>query len=311
MMMRILILGAGAVGGYLGARLIESGADVTFLLRGERLNFIRDNGLNIYSELGNIKLKPKFITSDKLTHNFDLLILACKAYSLINAVNDIKPVVNKDTRILPLLNGVSHLQYLDDFFGREAIMGGLVHLAVELDTKGQINHLNYFHRFVFGCRHPEQNTCGRLLENIISNTKLEFSHSTHIQHDMWEKFVFLTTLAGATCLFRGNIGEIMRTESGYDYITGVFQECVDIATAYGHRPNDETMHDYIELLTNVNSDYTSSMLRDIHGGVATEANHILGEMLKRGIEKKLSVTLLGYAYSHLQVYEFQRDKLIL
>ncbi|MBL1141459.1 MAG: 2-dehydropantoate 2-reductase [Proteobacteria bacterium] len=309
--MRILILGAGAAGGYLGARLIESDEEVTFLLRGERLNFIRDNGLIVYSELGNIKCRAKFITSDKLTRDFDLVILACKAYALINAVNDIKPAIDKDTRILPLLNGVSHLQYLDEFFGREAIMGGLVHLAVELDTKGRINHLNHFHRFIFGCRHPEQNTCGRILENIISKTKLEFSLSTHIQHDMWEKFIFLTTLAGATCLFRGNIGEIMQTESGKDYITGLFQECVDIATEYGHRPNDATMHDYIELLANVDSDYTSSMLRDINGGAATEANHILGEMLKRGVEKKLSVTLLGYAYSHLQVYEYQRDRLII
>lgn len=307
--MKILILGAGAVGGYLGARFIESGADVTFLLRGERLKSIREYGLQVNSQLGNINLKPNFITSERLTPDYDLVFIACKAYALINAVNDIKPAMSKNSNVLPLLNGVSHFQYLDDFFGREKVMGGLVHLAVELDYEGQINHLNDFHRIVFGIRHPLQATCGRLLEKTLSGTELNYHYSRHIQHDIWEKFIFLTSLAGATCLFRGSIGEIMKSESGREYILGVFQECIDIATVCGHAPNENTLLEYVELLTEVGSAYTSSMLRDIQAGMETEADHILGEMLRCGIEKKSSTTLLGYAYSHLQVYESQRIKL--
>ena len=304
--MRILILGAGAVGGYLGARLIEAGADITFLLREMRLNSIRKDGLIIKSELGDVSLKPKYITSERLKPNYDLVLITCKAYSLINAANDIKPAIGKETLILPILNGVSHLQYLDDFFGRDKVMGGLVHLAVEMNAQGAIEHLNNFHRLIFGIRHPGQAAHGRLFNDILSKSQFDFRLSTHIQHDMWEKFIFLTSLAGATCLFRGNVGEIMKSERGRDFILGIFQECVDIATSFGNAPNKNTILEYIELLTEAESVYTSSMLRDIKSGIATEANHILGEMLKRGIEKNSPTTLLGYAYSHLQVYESQR-----
>lgn len=305
--MRILILGAGAVGGYLGARLIESGADVTFLLRGERLTSIQKDGLHVNSQLGNINLKPRAISTDNLLPEFDLIVLTCKAYALINATHDIKPAIGKATRVLPLINGVSHLQYLDDFFGRETVMGGLMHLAVELKSNGQINHLNNFHKLSFGIRHHEQASCGRELETIISKSQLEYKYSTHIQHDMWEKFIFLTALAGSTCLFRGTVGEILKSEKGREYISGIFQECVAIATACGHAPGEKTLAEYKALLMDENSTYSASMLRDVEAGLPTEAEPILGDMLNRGVEKKLSTIHLGYAYAHLQVYEARRN----
>ncbi len=307
--MKILILGAGAVGGYLGARLIESGADVTFLLRGERLISIRKYGLRVNSELGNVNLTPKVISSENLRSDYDLLVLACKAYALRNATNDIEPAIGTATRVLPILNGVSHLNYLDDLFGRERVMGGFMHLAVELNKQGQINHLNQFHRFSFGIRHHEQKESGRSLETIVRKSQLEYKYSTHIQHDMWEKFIFLTALAGATCLFRGNVGDILKSDSGREFILGIFQECVTIATASGHAPAEKTIADYVELLTDENSTYSASMLRDIEARLPTEAEAILGDMLKRGIEQHLPTTLLGYAYAHLRVYEQQRMKI--
>ncbi len=307
--MRILILGAGAVGGYIGGRLIESGADVTFLVREEKRNVIEENGLNIYSQLGNLCLTPKCITSKELLPGFNVVILACKSYALMQAVNDIQKVADKETNILPLLNGVSHLKLLDDVFTREAVMGGLVHLALEQDGTGNIQHLNQFHRIQFGIRHFDQEAISRSFLDQLSKTKLEYKFSTHIQHDMWQKYIFLAALAGATCIFRGSVGEIMKTESGREFILELFHECVDIAKAYRNRPDENTMKKYTELLTDINSDYTASMLRDIQSGRQTEVNEIFGELVKLGTEKNLSTKLLGYALSHLQVYEAKRNDL--
>ncbi len=307
--MKLLILGAGAVGGYLGARLIEAGADVTFLLRNSRLDTVRNHGLRINSKQGNIHVMPAVVDSHTLTTGFDLIILACKSYSLARAIEDIKPAVGADTFILPFLNGVNHLALLDQSFGTAKVLGGIAHLAVKLEADGEISHLNDFHRFIYGARHSDQEKTVKSLQSIISKTVLEQELSANIEQAMWEKFVFLATLAGTTCLFRGSIGEILETYRGKKFILELLQECMETATASGFALSEKSIKEYVDVLTEAGSGYTASMLRDIESAAPTEADHILGDMVKRSEALGVANDLAGYAWSHLQVYEMRRNKL--
>lgn len=300
--LRLLILGAGAVGGYIGGRLLEAGADVTFLVRKQRLDRLRNRGLSIRSPLGNTCQRPRLATSADRSVEYDIVLLTCKAYDLDSAMENVAATINHRTRILPLLNGLAHFPSLDNRFGRERVMGGLAHLAVEQRDDG-IHHLNDFHRIVFGMRHAGQKDHARRLHDLFIKTNLDTEYTESIEQALWNKFIFLTTLAGATCLFRASVGAILKSISGERFILNLLQECIAVASASGYVPAPETLADYRTLLTDRNADYTASMLRDMENGTRTEANHILGDMLRRAANHRIETEALKLAYSHLQVYE--------
>lgn len=307
--MRILILGAGGVGGYFGARIQNAGGDVTFLVRPARAESLRINRLHVSSALGNTHITPKVVTTaDNLDGHFDIIILSCKAYDLKSAMESISPAMGTDSIVLPLLNGVAHLDMLDARFGRERVLGGVAHLAVTLTPTGEIKHLNKFHRLIVGSRGTPLSKWLSLLVELLSATSVDFSLSDRAEQDMWDKFVFLSTLAGATCTMRANIGKILSTCAGEAFIVGLLDECEKVAAACHHPPNSDQLAAYRIQLTERGSSYTASMLRDIERGGPTEADHILGDMVRRADASRIDIPLLKLAYSHLQAYELARQR---
>lgn len=305
--MRILILGAGGIGGYFGARLHAAGGDVTFLVRPARAKHLQSNGLHVSSVLGDTKVMPNVVTADELQDQFDVAILSCKAYDLATAIAAVSPAIGEETAIIPLLNGVCHLDALDAEFGPGKVLGGVAHLAVTSPATGEIKHLNSINRLVLGARDMDNKNLiplGRLL----SATPVQFSLSAQIEQDMWDKFVFLSSLAAATCTMRTSIGEILETTAGEDFIVGLLDECEAVAVANGRPSTPNQLATYRSQLTERSSSYTASMLRDIERGGPTEADHILGDMIRRGETRGVHVPLLRLAYSHLQSYERRRTR---
>ena len=127
---RILVLGAGATGGYFGGRLLEAGHEVSFLVRPQRASVLRKTGLVIHSPEGIARLEPELVLAERLKGTYDLIILSCKAYDLDSAMEAVAPAVGKETAILPLLNGLKHYETLDARFGAERVLGGLCSIAV-------------------------------------------------------------------------------------------------------------------------------------------------------------------------------------
>jgi len=137
--MKILVLGAGAIGGYYGARLIEAGADVTFLVRPGRAARLAADGLVVRSELGEFPQPVRCVDDAGVRASdvaYDLVLLACKGYDLASAMEAIAPAIGPRTRILPFLNGVSVYERLDARFGRAHVMGGVSQIATMLDSDG-------------------------------------------------------------------------------------------------------------------------------------------------------------------------------
>ena len=299
--MRILFLGAGGVGGYFGGRLMEAGANVSFLVRQRRYAQLMETRLRVTSPHGDMLLPAQAIT--KARKPYDLVVLTCKAYDLDSALEAVGPAVGPDTIIMPLLNGLNHIDVLDSHFGAERVMGALCHIPITMDGDGVVRHLSPIHRLIFGARRPEQRLMVDKLASALAPAKVDWQQSDAIMQDMWEKFFFLTTLAAGTCLMRGPIGAICSQPGGTAFMEGLLGECAATATAEGHAPRPAVMEQYRAQVTDPASDVTASMARDMARGGRTEAEHILGDMVRRGTAHGVETSLLSLALLHLRVHE--------
>jgi 2-dehydropantoate 2-reductase len=301
--MRILVLGAGATGGYFGGRLLEAGRDVSFLVRPRRAAELAEHGLAIRSPLGNVKLKPTVLTADQLREPYDLVILACKAYGLDQAIEAIAPAVGRKTIILPLLNGLRHFEALDARFGGQQALGGLCSIAVTLGPKGMIDHLGQMHVLRFGERTAEVSPRVSAVQQLFAGVNLDAKSSRDVMQALWEKWVMLASLAGMTCLMRASIGDIVAAPHGEKLMRQMLDECAAVATAYARAPRPAVLDDTRAMLTQAGSNFTASMLRDIEHGNPVEADHILGDMIARGHDVGVFTSLLEIAYCHVKAYE--------
>jgi 2-dehydropantoate 2-reductase len=307
--MRILVLGAGATGGYFGGRLLEAGRDVTFLVRPRRAAELAEHGLVIRGPQGNAKLRPSVLTADQLREPYDLVILACKAYGLEQAIEAIAPAVGRKTTILPLLNGMRHFETLDARFGAERVLGGLCSIAVTLGAKGLIDHLGQMHVLRFGERTAELSPRIGAVQALFEGSKLDAKPSRDVMQALWEKWVMLASLAGMTCLMRASIGDIVAAAPhGAKLMLQMLDECAAVAAAYGHAPRPAVLDDTRGMLTQAGSGFTASMLRDIENHNPVEADHILGDMIERGREVAVFTSLLEIAHCHLKAYENRRGR---
>jgi 2-dehydropantoate 2-reductase len=307
--MRILVVGAGAVGGYFGGRLLEAGCNVTFLVRPKRAAQLAETGLVIKSRFGDVTLKaPPTVQASELRGEFDVVLLSCKAYDLAAAVDSFANAVRPGTVILPLLNGMRHLDLLDERFGAAHILGGQCLISVKLDDGGSVLHLNDSHLLTFGEREGTRSPRIDAIAAEMGKAKFELRASSVILLEMWEKWVFLATLAGITCLMRSAIGDIAAA-GGPHLALDLLEECRSIATSAGFAPRAEFLERTRSAMTAPGSPLTASMLRDIEDGAPIEADHVLGDLVRRS-NRMLSAdrSLLRLAYTHLKAYESRRNR---
>jgi 2-dehydropantoate 2-reductase len=306
--MRILVIGAGAIGGYFGGRLLEAGRDVTFLVRPRRAEQLAATGLVLRSPHGAFHAPaPPTVTADALRETFDLILLSCKAYDLASAIADFAPAVGENTAILPLLNGIRHLDVLDERFGPARVLGGQCLISAALDSEGRILHLNETHSVAFGERDGSRTARAEAIAAEMDASKFNGRLSEAILQEMWEKWVFIATGAGITCLMRAAFGDIVAA-GGVDLITALFDECASIAARQGFPPGAEFVQKVRAILTLPGSALMASMLRDVERGAPTEADHILGDLLQRDDERSGAGSMLFIAYAHLKAYEARRAR---
>lgn len=304
--MRVLVLGAGGIGGYYGARIQAAGGDVTFLVRPGRAEQLKRDGINVFSPFGDLHLPARVETRETLNFSYDVIIVSCKAFDLDSAMDSIAPAVGKGSVILPLLNGVRHIDALVARFGAEHVLGGVAAISVTLALNGDVQHLNKMHRFITGARGEPAPAVLAPLAQLLATAGFDFVLSNNIDQALWDKFVFLTSLAGATCTMRASVGQIMGTVAGEAFLNGLLDECAAVAAASGHTLAEAQLGAYRGQLTDKSSGLMASMLRDVEKGGPTEADHILGDMVARAKALGVATPNLCLAYSHLQAYDLRR-----
>jgi 2-dehydropantoate 2-reductase len=301
--MPILIVGAGAVGGYFGGRLAQAGRDVTFLVRPSRAKQLRQDGLRIISPHGDAVLTPRLITAEEIDTPYDLVFLSVKAYALEAAMNDFAAAVGPKTMIFPVLNGMRHIDLLTKRFGEHAVIGGVCLVASEIDDEGRVVQLADFQRLVYGERNGETTPRLQTLHAALQGGGFDARLSTDIMQAMWEKWVQLASLGAITCLMRGTIGEIVAAPGGPDLSLKMLEESAAVATACGHKPSEALFARHAAAMTEPGSSLTSSMYRDLRKGAPVEADRILGDLIERGDAHGVATPLLKAAFVNLRVYQ--------
>jgi len=304
--MKLLILGAGGIGGLLRGRLVETGSDVTFLVRDKRKQQLLEQGLRIESPFGDAKLSVKAKVKEEIEPGYDLILLTCKAYDLPSAIDTIRPAMSQSAAVLPLLNGLAHIDQLKNEFGERNVIPGSARVQTTLTPEGIVRQLNDWQTITFGELDGSESERVRNLKDMIAKTGFEAKLSTNIMRELWLKLVHLSTVAGMTCLMRANIGEIVRTPEGSALLKSFLQTNAEIAAHEGHRPDDKFLKTYQDLFSQRDAQYEASMLRDITKGGPIESDHILGFMLKKCREAGLPDTLHLAAYTHVKAYEERR-----
>jgi 2-dehydropantoate 2-reductase len=280
---------------------------VTFLVRPKRASELASAGLVIKSPGGDVTLKsPPTVQADKLAEKFVVVLLSCKAFDLQDAIKSFAPAVGPKTAIIPLLNGLLHLDVLDKKFGADRVLGGLCAIAVTLNEAREVVQLAPMQSLNFGERDGSMSDRVRAIAKVFDSGKIGAVASEHIMQDMWEKWVFLASLAASTSLMRTSVGNILAAPGGRDFLLGMLDETSAIATASGYPPGGPFFERVKGNLTTEGSPMTASMFRDIKAGLPVEADHVIGDLIARADAAKVPVPKLRIAYTHLKAYEKQR-----
>jgi 2-dehydropantoate 2-reductase len=306
--MRILVLGAGALGGYFGGRLLEAGADVAFLVRPRRRAQLERDGLVIESPYGALRRSAPLLSPGEAAPGWDVVLLACKAYDLEDAVAAIRPAVDVRTAVLPVLNGISHIEILRRAFGAERVLGGIAKIQATLAPDGAVRHLNDWRYLTFGEMDGRMSPRVAALADAAAGAKgVVASAVPDIAFRLWEKLVHLGTSAVGTVLMRANVGEIVRAPGGAALLRRVLERNAAIAAAHGHPMRDAFMAEYRAVFSDPASAYSASILRDLEAGGRIEADHILGFLLEAAREAGVPEELHEAAFVHAKAYEQRRD----
>lgn len=300
--MRVLVIGAGAVGGYFGGRLVEKGEDVTFLVRPRRQAELQTSGLVIQSVNGDFQSPVKTLSAGEESHPFDLILLTTKAYHLDQAMEDFAPYVGVHTTIFPVLNGFEHFDRLADRFGKEKVIGGLTFIESTLNAQGVIEHYSKMHHLVFGEWNGERTKRIQQIESLLDGANLKYQATTEIANEVWKKYLFIAAMSGMTSLMRSSLGPIRDNVYGNETYQQFLEELVAVALTQEPRLDKNTASQIWERTSGMQETMKSSMLRDIEKGLPIETDHFHGYLLRKKPDS-LKTPILATVYTALSLYK--------
>jgi 2-dehydropantoate 2-reductase len=301
--MRILVLGAGALGLIFGGRAAEAGHDVAFLCRPATASRLRAQGLRVRSPFGDIARPAQVL--DQAEGGFDAVLLACKAYDLESAIDAIAPAMTGGTLVLPVLNGLAHLDRLCAAFGAGRVLGGLARIQATRLPDGTAVQLNEWRTLALGELTGGRSDRTRALAACFPAPGVLAEAVPDIRARMWQKLVHLGTVAAATLLLRANIGEIVRAGGGAT-LRALLDTNAAIAAAEGFPVSEAFLAEYRAVVSDAASAYSASMLRDAEAGLPTEAAQVIATLEQAGARAGLDVALHRLALLHAAAHEERR-----
>ncbi|WP_017573928.1 ketopantoate reductase family protein [Nocardiopsis halotolerans] len=305
--MKILVVGAGAVGGYFGAHLVRAGRDVDFLVRPARAALLREHGLSVRDVDGNVETVPvSAVTADQLGSDYDLVIVTVKSYGFDDALKDLSPAVGPRTAVLPFLNGMRHIDTLVERFGADRVHGGVAMVMTRLGERGEIVQVGTLGSLIYGPLGERPVVPLDDVHAALDTGDHTATPASDIRQELWDKWVFLATLGACACLMRGPIGRINSAPGGQEFTSAMFEEAIAVATASGYPPGREARERADAIIANTTATTTTSMYWDLTHGNPVEAEHIIGDLVDRGRALGVPTPLFSLAYTHLRVYEAGR-----
>lgn len=303
--MKVIVVGAGAVGGFIAAKMLEAGLDVTLLVREGRMRKLAETGLVVNSPTGNYEGHPPLLSSGQPGGKFDLAILASKAYGLPEALEQLKPYLHSRSVILPFLNGMKHMEQIEAAYPGQPLLGGVARIEATLGEDGSIRHLSSHHLFTFGKFRNLPDDEYESVRAFLSSVSL-FVEKSDIERDLWEKYAFINVLSGLTTLFQASVGDIRDAPGGMDTFKRVFMETVNVILRAGGTLSDDYIEKQLMIVGKLSAQSTTSMLRDLELGLPTESAHIQGYLVELARRHSCEAPLLEVIHQRLAIYEKSR-----
>ncbi|MCZ4124706.1 2-dehydropantoate 2-reductase [Streptomyces sp. H39-S7] len=300
--MRILVVGAGATGGFFGALLVKAGRDVTFLVRPNRAAALRERGLRLTGLGEEEVITPQLVTAAELTAPYDLVLLSVKATALQQAIDDVAPAIGPRTSIVPLLNGMAQLGELTARFGARPVLGGVAKVVTTLNAEGDIVRLASLAHLEIGEQDGSPSARLEDLRTVLEGAGITVGVPEDIVAAMWHKWVFITTIGAVTCLMRGTVGDVNAVPGGSAFALAVLAEAGAVAAAAGYTVPEGQL-DVIGRMVTQDAPFASSLYRDVVAGHPTEAEHIFGDFLDHARTLRVDTPLLDLATLHLRVHQ--------
>lgn len=297
--MKILIVGAGAVGGYFGGLLARSGEDVTFLARGEHLKAIQEKGLYIKSINGDFNVKINAVERPSDNDKYDLIIIAVKSYDLSNACNNIKGTVKNDSVLMSLLNGVDSEEIIGNIFGIEKVIGSVAFIGSQISEAGVISHTASGMITIGELDGSKSKRCKEIL-NIFERAKIPIKLSENIQKDIWAKMVWNTGFNAITALTGSLVSDVLSIPESRKIVEMTMKETVEVANKKGIRLSDDLAEKTVSKTLKA-GEIKTSMLQDRENGKAMEIDSINGAIVRLGREMNIHVPVNETLYGALKV----------
>jgi 2-dehydropantoate 2-reductase len=307
--MNIVVFGAGGVGGYFGGKLAQAGYDVTFIARGKHLQAIKNNGLIIKSILGNFTVHPKVTDDISTIRNPDLVILGVKSWQVEDVAKQLKPIINKNTMVLPLQNGADNADKLRAILPDENVLAGLCKIVSCVESPGVIDHFAFDPEIVFGEYNSEKTKRVQKVASLFDKARIKNKISDDIHLDIWKKFLFIATISGIGALTRVEFGVMRNNEHIRQLMYQTANEIVAVANAKGIALTNDDIEMVLKVVDNLNAKTTASMQRDIMDGRPSELDNFNGYIVKQGKELHITTPVNTFTYHCLLPQEKKARKL--
>jgi|WetSurMetagenome_2_1015567.scaffolds.fasta_scaffold00126_31 2-dehydropantoate 2-reductase len=307
--MKIVIMGTGGVGGYYGALLARAGQDVTFIARGEHLRAIRQNGLRIKSVNGEFTVFPAAATDCPADIGVvDLVIFATKTYQTEDAVRLIRPVIGKDTVIVPLQNGIDSVERIGAIVGMLHMLAATTWIYSAVEAPGIIGHYSKFGRIAIGeIDGSDTPRLQAVYETLrTSGTEIELSHE--IQKRIWTKFAFISAISAVGCLTRAAIGEFRDVPETRALLAAAIAEVAAVAGSKGIELDAGIVDTTMAFIDSNPPDMKPSMQRDVEAGRLSELESMVGVIPRFGRLGHLPTPVMDFAYAMLKPAELLAQK---
>ncbi len=302
--MHIVVLGAGALGSYFGLRLQEAGANVTFLVRKTRSEHLKRYGLAIHSTQGDFHAEQLHVETDPVNIKCpDILLVSVKGYHLAGAMDQIRTIADKGAYVLPVLNGIEHLEVLQKEIGKKKVLGGLSFIIATLNKQGHVEHTSDFHKLIFGPLHPEQAEICSRLEKLTNKANVTGRNTDNILYELWKKYMFITAFSGITTAVRLPIGKIRESEETFHIAKRILKEMKLLANVYNVNITDKDVAEAIENMQQFNAGATSSMHQDLRKRLTLELEHLHGGAIRLGKAKQLDLVYTKIIYGLIKPFE--------
>ncbi|MEU1226524.1 ketopantoate reductase family protein [Streptomyces sp. NPDC005828] len=307
--MKILVVGAGATGGYFGALLARAGEDVAFLVRPARAAALRERGLRVVGRDEEWTVEPRLVTADELrdpresSEPYDLVLMSVKSTGLDRAIEDVAPAVGPDTAVIPLLNGLAHIDALNARFGAPAVLGGVAKVVTTLDDSGDIRRLAPLAHLAFGEQDGTVSARVERIRKVLEGAGIDASVPADVLTAMWHKWVFITTFGALTSLMRGTVGDVYDAPDGPALGPALLDEAAAVAAAAGHPVPEKERAATLAVVSAPGSPMVPSLYRDLTAGRPTEVEHLFGDLTSRARSLGVPTPLLDLATLHLRVHQ--------